>query len=720
MLKHIYLRIMNAQKSLKKKNISRHPNNYHYIDNNNMTKEKWIQLKNYYSPHESNRTTALDRNGTIDKVSTCVVDRCICEKDQAEDCMRKVNIHMRKCEQYIEGGNIKETTLLLRQVNGRNGLIKDRSSCMKGNRDGGELRDEYHVKDKHEHERNRAYHPNNGPLPLQLGGEKNTHHNNLFLDKFGISSKRGKNELKCELKNELNDNLMLVLNYSSLQVLRSLNMRYAYVNSKEYFMSLSLICNQLAVNKFNDKEFWLILSNKLTKVLKIKNINKIFCIRWLSLILNSFARVHILNKDFMKEASAVIMQCRSKDEMHSFDISQIVNSFSKLNYIDYNLFEFLEKFIYDKIDELSYQSISNICNAYCKLGKNNEILFSHLSKRVQTNLDKFNEQELANILNSYSKLNEKYVNLFNKSLQHVLDRFYKFKPVEIVMITNAYSKCNIYCKSFFSSLYCYIKNYSALFQPGELAIIANSYATFNMREVHTFEFIKKRIINKEYLLEDRNVAMLLHAYGKLLIRDEDFILNLLKKKKDVIKSLDSRNLTLFYVSLVKLNIHIPPDIYKSFKIMISKNLYSFTDLALVSICYASMFYMYFDMKLISSILLLLNKRQASSRSFAHQIHVSLFVLHTLYDFCKFSFKFIECLYHLLIRAYHYVTQPNYYDINKSGIQKRIYPFIPKKFINVHTEVPVGPFVVDFLLLRRIDTQQSVRQLSETGKAKVTP
>ncbi|CAD2097536.1 hypothetical protein YYG_03950 [Plasmodium vinckei petteri] len=559
---------------------------------------------------------------------------------------------------------------------------------------------------------------------VSLSNNRNNKIENI-LNMQNVKNTQNNNKEKCEeelLLNELNQNedlkkrhcgdmneLNLILNYSSMQVIKSLNVKHDYINCKDYFMSLSLICNQLAIYNYRNLNFWNILSIKLIDILKIKNIYKTFCIRWLALILNSFGRVHFLNKAFMK-SSAIYIQNYKVEDLHSFDISQIVNCYSKLNYIDYNLFKYFEKIIYEKIDELSYQSISNICNAYSKLNPNDTKLYSILINKIKQNIDKFNEQELANILNAYSKLNVKDFDLFNKSLEYIFHRFDHFKPIEIVMITNAYSKCNINNKTLISYLFSYMKKNYNLFQPPELAIIANACANWNVREYKIFDIIKKGIIKKEHMLENGNVAMLLHAYGKLLIRDEYFILNIIKKKKHVISYLDSRNLTLFYVSIIKLNIDIPIEIYNNLKLNIFKKLHTFTDLALVSICYSSMFYMYFDIKLISSILFLLNKRKASSRSFAHQIHVSLFVLQSIYDFYKFSFKFIICLNDLLTRAYHYISQKNYYDINKSAIQKRIYPFIPKKKnISIQSEVAIGPFVVDFLLLSKDFHQHQIEK-----------
>ncbi|CDU16502.1 heptatricopeptide repeat-containing protein, putative [Plasmodium yoelii] len=655
MLKHIYLRIINVEKSLKKININnkldsnlkhskfkdnlyeqiykkkknnfseRDINNYHQIENENTLLEKCTKTCDNYNSH----TFINLSNNRNDKIGNILNMESVENVESVENAKNAKNVESVENAKNVE----KCEEVLLTQLDQNVDLKKRQCTDM---------------------------------------------------NKLNIQSKM--------------DELNIILNYSSIQVIKSLNVKHNYINCKEYFMSLSLICNQLAIYNYKNPNFWKILSIKLIDILKIKNIYKTFCIRWLALILNSFGRVHFLNKTFMK-SSAIYIQNYKVEDMHSFDISQIVNSYSKLNYIDYNLFKYFEKIIYNKINELSYQSISNICNAYSKLNPNDTKIYNILINKIKKNIDKFNEQELANILSAYSKLNIKDFDLFNKSLEYIFHKFYNFKPIEIVMITNAYSKCNINNKTMVSYLLSYMKKYYNLFEPPELAIIANACANWNIREYKIFDIIKKGIIKKEHMLENGNVAMLLHAYGKLLIRDEYFILNIIKKKKHIISYLDSRNLTLFYVSIIKLNIDIPIEIYNNLKLNISKKLHTFTDLALVSICYSSMFYMYFDIKLISSILFLLNKRKASSRSFAHQIHVSLFVLQSIYDFYNFSFKFIICLNALLTRAYHYISQKNYYDINKSAIQKRIYPFIPKKKnITIQSEVAIGPFVVDFLLL----------------------
>ncbi|KJP89678.1 hypothetical protein AK88_00638 [Plasmodium fragile] len=500
------------------------------------------------------------------------------------------------------------------------------------------------------------------------------------------------------------EELRRVLVYASTQVIKSLHLRQHYINSKDYFMSLSLICNQLAAHRFEDHSFWNTLGGRLTALLRNEDVHKTMCVRWLALILNSFARVYVLNEPFLREASIYVRRNNKDEKLHTFDISQIANCFAKLNYGDANLFKYMEQQICERIEELSCQSISNICNAYSKLNLGSEMLFCRLIEAVKKNLENFNEQEIANILNAYSKLGEKkYTHLFVNFLPHICAKFDHFKPVEMVMIANAYSKCNLFNKTFFSLLCKYISKNADLFELSEWAILANVYANFNLRDLKIFYLIKKKVSNKEHFLQHGNVAMLLHAFGKLHIRDEAFIINLVKKKKHIINSLDSRNLTLFYVALIKLNLRIPMDIFSNLKLNISSKLHTFTDLALVSICYSSMFLSYFDMKLVSSILLLLNERRANSKSFAHQMHVTLFVLHSVYDFRKFSPKFLLCLYQLLTRAYQHIAQPNYYDINKSAIQKRISPFFPKNCLNVQAEVPVGPFVVDFLLTRKQST-----------------
>ncbi|ANQ07625.1 Uncharacterized protein PCOAH_00020470 [Plasmodium coatneyi] len=496
------------------------------------------------------------------------------------------------------------------------------------------------------------------------------------------------------------DELTRVLAYASSQVIKSLHLRQHYINSKDYFMSLSLICNQLAAHRFKDHSFWNTVGGRLTELLRTEDVHKTMCVRWLALLLNSFARVYVLNEPFLREASIYLIN-NKEENLHTFDISQIANCFAKLNYGDAKLFKYMEEQICERIDELSCQSVSNICNAYSKLSLGSETLFCRLIKAVKKNMDNFNEQEIANILNAYSKLGEKkYTHLFVNFLPHVCAKFDHFKPVEMVMIANAYSKCNLFNKTFFSLLCNYIERNADLFEPSEWAILANVYANFNLSDLKIFYLIKKKVSDREHLLQHRNVAMLLHAFGKLHIRDEAFVINLIKRKKHIIDSLDSRNLTLFYVSLIKLNLRIPTDIWANLKQNISSKLHTFTDLALVSICYSSMFLSYFDMKLVSSILLLLNERRANSKSFAHQMHVTLFVLHSVYNFGKFSPKFLLCLYELLSRAYQHIAQPNYYDINKSAIQKRISPFFPKNCLNVQAEVPIGPFVVDFLLTRK--------------------
>ncbi|EUD65652.1 hypothetical protein C922_03900 [Plasmodium inui San Antonio 1] len=496
------------------------------------------------------------------------------------------------------------------------------------------------------------------------------------------------------------DELMRVLAYASSQVIKSLHLRQHYINSKDYFMSLSLICNQLAAHRFKDHSFWNTLGGKLTALLRIEDVHKTMSVRWLALILNSFARVYVLNEPLLKEASIYVRNCK-EENLHTFDISQIANCFAKLNYGDAKLFTHMEQQICERIDELSCQSISNLCNAYSKLSLGSATLFCRLIKAVEKNLNNFKEQEIANILNAYSKLGEKkHYHLFVNFLPHICAKFDHFKPVEMVMIANAYSKCKLFDRTFFSLLCKYTSRNADLFEPSEWAILANVYANFNLRDVELFYLIRKKVSDKEHLLQHRNVAMLLHAFGKLQIRDEAFVINLVKKKKHIIDSLDSRNLTLFYVSLIKLNLRIPMDILANLKRNISNKLHTFTDLALVSICYSSMFLSYFDLKLVSSILLLLNERRANSKSFAHQMHVTLFVLHSVYDFGQFSPKFLLCLHQLLSRAYQHIAQPNYYDINMSAIQKRISPFFPKNCLNVQTEVPVGPFVVDFLLTRK--------------------
>ncbi|CRG99810.1 conserved Plasmodium protein, unknown function [Plasmodium relictum] len=669
MLKHIYLRIMNVQKALKNKKITEY--NKNNKDDNKIKQELSCFTNKLYDENVKHRKINENKNDYKKINFECNLNKNLNKTENIEKEQQELS-------KYVLANSNDFINVTNRNRENEQAYITYQSYLLNNKNDNYE---KFYMNTKLCEEMNK----NN----LNDDFNKNKSLYNSINDNAN-----------------LDDNLKFILNYSSIQVIKSLNLNYNYINCKDFFMSLSLICNQLAIHKFDNKKFWYILSIKLTDILKLKDIYKTFCIRWLALILNSFARVNILNKNFMKTSSKFIQHYKNED-IHSFDISQIVNSFSKLNYIDSSLFIFLEKFIYDKIDQMSYQSISNICNAYSKLDLKFEKLFFILSIRIKKDTDKFNEQEIANIINSFSKLSKIDFDLFNKFLQHIYIKFYNFKPIEIVMITNAYSKCNIYNKCFFSHLFSYIIKNSKYFHPAELSILANSYAKFNLREIKVFEIIKKGIIKKENMLDSGNVAMLLHAYGKLLIREEYFILNLLKKKSHLINLLDCRNLTLFYVSLIKLNIDIPIHIYDNLKLNIIKKLNYFTDLALVSICYSSMFYKYFDIRLISLILILLNKRKANSRSFSHQIHVSLFVLHSLYDFYKFSLKFLICLYQLLNRASSYFNKPNYYDINKSTIQKRISPFIPKK-LNIQSEVAIGPFVVDFLLLNKNTHEQYIR------------
>ncbi|SOV73923.1 conserved Plasmodium protein, unknown function [Plasmodium sp. gorilla clade G3] len=590
---------------------------------------------------------------------------------------------------------------------------------------------------------------------------KDTHNNNnnnsnihLCNNSSDTSIQNKYNERVYHINpHKIHNNLHFILHYSSYQIIKSLNVPYNYINNKDYFMSLSLICNQLAINKYENKNYWYTLSVKLTSILKEKNIHQNFHIRWLALILNSYAKINIVNVNFLKGCSEFIRNYKIRTSenrkdfiIHSFDISQIVNSYTRLNYMDEKLFSYLKKYIEEQIDDMSYQSISNICNAYSKLLNIDkyEDMFFKLSMRIRDNINEFKPQEVANILNSYSKfyningvinnnihiidnihdnnnihvndniscnyLKRKkktfpFVDIYTKAISYILCNYFKFMPIEITMIINAYSRCNIYNNKLFFYLYSYIKKNINNFHGPELSILCNAYANFNKREKKIFDMIRNVLMQKNNInkLEDGNIAMLLHAYAKLLIRDEEFILYLLINKKYVIRYLDSRNLTLFYVSLIKLNIHIPIYIYNIFKYYIKKKLTTFTDLALTSILYSSSTMYpqnYFDIHFISHILFLLNKRKANSKSFCHQMHVSLFVIHSLYNLYTFSLPFLSCIYQLLNVVYYHINKQNYYDIHKSNIQKRIYPFLPKYNVNIQSEVNIGPFIVDFLLLHR--------------------
>lgn len=488
-----------------------------------------------------------------------------------------------------------------------------------------------------------------------------------------------------------------VLEYASEQIQKSLFLNPYYVNSQEFYMSLSLICNQLAINGYREKSFWCCLSVKLTELLKLQNIYETMCIRWLALILNSFARIPYRNDIFLQNVTKFILNYPNED-MHGFDISQIVNSYAKLGYLDVQVFKFFVKYILEKKKEMSCQSLSNICNAYSKMN-HFENLFFQLSTSIKQKADEFNDQEIANIVNSYSKLQKIDVQLFDQFIHKITNRIFCFKPVEIVMIANAYAKCNIYKKVLFDNITMYILQKQRQFTPVELSILANSYGKLNLKEMKVFDVIKKGLIEKENLLGPGNVAMLLHAYGKLAIRESIFLNNLIKKKKHLIPKIDCRNLTLIYVAVIKLNLDIPISIYNSMKYAIITNIYKFTDLALVSIAYSSLFHKYFDLTVVSYTLIVLDKRKAQSKSFAHQIQVILFVLNSFYNFSKFSYRFLICLHNLLQRASLFVTQDNYYDINKSSIQKKILPYLPQSF-HILTEVSVGPFVIDFLLLHK--------------------
>uniref|UniRef100_A0A7S1NZZ6 RNA-editing substrate-binding complex 6 protein domain-containing protein n=1 Tax=Vitrella brassicaformis TaxID=1169539 RepID=A0A7S1NZZ6_9ALVE len=328
-----------------------------------------------------------------------------------------------------------------------------------------------------------------------------------------------------------------------------------------FYWSVSMFCNKFAGYAFTDPPFWQQLGDVLIGVLtqtqqqqrqqhhkqqEASGSSSAVEIRWLALILNSYARVDFRHERLMEVAASVLLQ-RTAPSFEGTDVSQLCNAFARLSppltsphapkYLR-QLCDGLAVAAMRHVAELSAQGIANIVNAYARLEAFHHDLFVALETAAMDKLDSFGPQEMANALNGYAKFADsrpevKSPRLFDAFGDRIAARLREFKPPELVMVVNAYAKVGFHRRRLFDRLDERLPEVVGHLNGRELSILANGYARFWRRCDALFDQISVRLLSADHsqqadilrpsVCSGMNLALLLHSYGRLAVRHQGVI-----------------------------------------------------------------------------------------------------------------------------------------------------------------------------------------------------
>eukprot|EP00397_Hematodinium_sp_SG-2012_P007307 GEMP01007350.1.p1 GENE.GEMP01007350.1~~GEMP01007350.1.p1 ORF type:complete len:995 (+),score=246.36 GEMP01007350.1:141-3125(+) len=152
------------------------------------------------------------------------------------------------------------------------------------------------------------------------------------------------------------------------------------------------------------------------------------------------------------------------------DMSLVCNAFTKLDFVELEVFDAFAPHIAKRVRYFSPQSLSNIAHAYAKVQVKNEPLFDRIGDFAARTLDKFSPQGLGNLAYAFGKVFHKHDTLFYQLRDEVVYRGtvgrrlarvqvdYRFDLRSLEQLSHAFSRLHYHDEHVFFVLFYLLKN----------------------------------------------------------------------------------------------------------------------------------------------------------------------------------------------------------------------------------------------------------------------
>eukprot|EP00922_Rhytidocystis_sp_ex-Travisia-forbesii_P070457 GHVS01105243.1.p1 GENE.GHVS01105243.1~~GHVS01105243.1.p1 ORF type:complete len:853 (-),score=131.96 GHVS01105243.1:81-2366(-) len=294
----------------------------------------------------------------------------------------------------------------------------------------------------------------------------------------------------------------------------------------------------------------------------------------LALVANAYARA---NKRPLALLRAISMQTRTRSDLNSQDLSNLVNAFARLDYFEPQLFEHLAPIIAARVREFQPQGLANVANAYARAGVKSELLFERLSMVSMFWMQKFKAQEIANLANAYAKLEIRDKALFCRIADEIIYRgtigkkFFHFDIRSLEQLANAFAKLGLRDSRVFFVLSVMLKDTVARdgveqVDGQTVATLMHSFGKARMKMNLFVPFITYQTMRVKDQLSTVGLVSVLTGCYKLDVKHRGIFTAALHNSKERLEQFSPAGLVMLLRAMGKLNIYKRTLLRRSLKI----------------------------------------------------------------------------------------------------------------------------------------------------------
>eukprot|EP00922_Rhytidocystis_sp_ex-Travisia-forbesii_P070458 GHVS01105244.1.p1 GENE.GHVS01105244.1~~GHVS01105244.1.p1 ORF type:complete len:886 (-),score=141.64 GHVS01105244.1:1658-3937(-) len=294
----------------------------------------------------------------------------------------------------------------------------------------------------------------------------------------------------------------------------------------------------------------------------------------LSLVANAYARA---NRRPLALLRAISLEARTRSSLNPQDLSNVVNAFARLDYVDSQLFEYFAPIIAAKVREFQPQGLANVANAYAKAGVRSEVLFERIGLVSMFWMQKFKAQEIANLANAYAKLEIRDKSLFGSIADEVIYRGTigkKFSPFDIrslEQLANAFAKLGLRDSRVFFVLSVMLKDTVAREGAGQVdgqtvSTLMHAFGKARMKMTVFVPFITYQAMRVKDQLSTIGLVNVLTGCYKMEVKHRGIFTAAVHNSKERLEQFSPAGLVMLLRAMGKLNIYKRTLLRRSLKI----------------------------------------------------------------------------------------------------------------------------------------------------------
>lgn len=279
----------------------------------------------------------------------------------------------------------------------------------------------------------------------------------------------------------------------------------------------------------------------------------------LALISNSFARANVRNEKLLKRvADRMCDDLQSKEKFGPKEIALVVNAYTKLNFLDENMFRDISQYLIQRgvsdfneqhlalmvhswgrfnlqdpllmqhffrraieiNDTLTPQALANIAGGAAKLGERNVELFTAIGHTILTVDREYDAQHIANLLTAFAKMkgliNDEAV--IKKLVGDVMKKHRSLRALEVAAIFGALSKLEYRDYRVYEVLMRRAQEDVRRYLPTQLAQVVHSLSTVHPEWTEAFESFAPELHRQIENMDDVTVLLILASYARAKVR----------------------------------------------------------------------------------------------------------------------------------------------------------------------------------------------------------